>query len=251
MSTRLTTELGEFIITEDGNFIILDERGTGEPLGTQFLVNWNIHDLPVLSFTLNNIYSALHQNLTGTIDDTVLPSVADPSQQKSSFAPWLNGSSWYVWDNDLKGYRPAVVFADKVKLDASPTANRIQTLQNKSGTVALLDDAYSVRDTVILPEGLVSVDWDRGIRFKCALSGNRQSAFYMTHSKPGMKIKLQVINKGTSQTVGTWDPLIKWPANTAPTMPAAKPGTSSSIIIGLENINGTIYGDSSAYEHTT
>ena len=251
MSTRIITETGDFITTEIGDYLIIDEAGTGEPPGTPFLVNWQIHDLPVLSFTLNNIYRALSQNLTGTIDNTVLPAVVDPTQERSHFAPWLNGSTWYVWDADINGYKPAVVFADKVKLDASPTANRIQTLQNKSGTVATLDDVYKIRDTVVLLEGLVSVDWDKGIMFQCTLNGKRQSAFYMAHSKPGMKIKLQIINKGTNQTVGAWDAAIKWPANTAPTVPASKPGTSNSIIVTLENINGTIYGDSSAYEHTT
>ena len=55
----------------------------------------------------------------------------------------------------------------------------------------------------------------------CVLSGNRKSSFYMFHSKPGMEIDLLLVNNGTNQLVYTWDPLIHWPANTPPVVPAA------------------------------
>jgi len=134
-----------------------------------------------------------------------------------------------------------------VTLKAFPLTNRQQTLQNKSGVIALLDDAYKIQNTVILPEGLVSVDWDMGKNFMCVLSADRQSAFYMTHSRAGMERNLLIINEGTKQTIGAFDPSILWPAGTAPTMPAASAGSSALLLVMLRNVNGLIYGESSTY----
>ncbi len=146
---------------------------------------------------------------------------------------------------------PNTLVVQGVKITASPSANRIQTLQNKSGVIALVDDTYRIQDTVILPEGLVSVDWDMGRNFLCILSGNRQSAFYMAHSRAGMERNLVIVNNGTNQTVGTFDPLINWPASTAPTMPAATAGSSALLKISLRNIGGVIYGESLVYSSSS
>ncbi len=114
------------------------------------------------------------------------------------------------------------------KIEALPSSDRQQTLQNKSGVLALLDDTFGVRDTVILPEGLVSVDWE---------------AFYMFHQKAGMKIDLLLVNSGTKQLVGTWDAAIKWPSSVAPVMPAATPGTSALLLVTIRDVNDVLYGE--------
>lgn len=209
-----------------------------------FPVNYQIHELPVLGFTLENLYVALTENLSGTIDEVVLPAAGD--DQVSSFAPSFSGDSWKVWDDNLKAYVPALTQVGNVTLSASPTANRLQMVQDKAGVVALLDDAYGIRSTVILREGLVSVDWDKGNNFRLTLGANRQSAIYMTHSKPGMEIDLLVVNSGTNQTV-VWDPAIQWQAATASQPPAAAPGMAKGVLVTLRNIGGIIFAEGINY----
>src|SRR2546430_15606519 len=156
-------------------------------MDTQFNVNAHIHEFPLRGFSLNNIYTALVQNLSGSIDETILPAVSNPDLAESSLAPFLDGSLWRVFDSDLSAYKPTKVKIGNVTLTADPTADRLQQVQNKAGVWALLDDAYHVQDVITLQEGLVSVDWNEGFNFQVILSGNRQSAFYMQHSKPGME----------------------------------------------------------------
>lgn len=212
-----------------------------------FPVNYNIHELPILGFTLRNIYDALVANLSGSIDETILPAADNPlsgsiDQIGTSFAPMFTGDGWNIWDDKLKVYRPTTPRVGNVSLEASPTQDRLQGIQNKDGRVALLEDAYRIRETLVLREGLVSVDWDKTNSFQCSLGTNRKSAIYMTHSKPGMEIDLLLINDGTAQQV-VWDSSIKWPAATAPQPPAAAPGISNAVLVTLRNINGTIYGE--------
>ena len=142
-----------------------------------------------------------------------------------------------------EAFSNSILVIDGVEISSDNLADRNQILQNKSGVIALLDDAYGIRDTVILPEGLVSVDWDKGKNFVVTLSGNRQSAFYMAHAKAGMEINLWLVNNGTNQTVGTWDSAIKWPANTAPTMPAATVGSAALMLVKIRDINSILYGE--------
>lgn len=214
-----------------------------------FPVNYSIHDLPVLGFTLGNIYTALAQNIAGSIDSVILPAVADPSFDKSHFAPWFDGASWNIWDFERSTYRPTGVSIGNVRLNSEPTDNRVQYVQNKSGVIALLDDAYRIRPTITLQEGLVSVDWDSGSNFKVTLSGNRKSVFYMQHTRAGQTIRILIINSGTNQTINAWDSTIIWPAGTAPVMPAANPGSAKAMIVMIRNINGILYGESQTYDH--
>jgi hypothetical protein len=60
-------------------------------------------------------------------------------------------------------YLPVKALVGSVVIKASPTINSVQYLQNKSGTIAPLDDACHVRDTVVLPEGTTMVDWIQGL----------------------------------------------------------------------------------------
>ena len=88
----------------------------------------------------------------------------DPASA-SGPAPKFDGSSWHSWEVANHTFTPINTQVHNVLLQSSPTAPRRQILNNKDGVVALLDDAYGIRQTVILPEGLVSVDWDSGDDF--------------------------------------------------------------------------------------
>ena len=207
---------------------------------TEFPVNYNIHELPVTGIDLNSLYNALVSNLSGSIDEVVLPASLEP---EDPITPRFDGAGWKVWDEELNTYKPDGLFLGHVALDASPTSNRIQDMQAKSGTIALLDDIYGKRETITLQEGLVSVDWDKASSFRVILSGNRETAFYMFHSRPGMEIDLLIINNGTNQTVGAWDPAVEWQLGVIPDVPPANPGSASSLLVTLRNVNGTIYAE--------
>jgi hypothetical protein len=209
-----------------------------------FPVTLVIPDLNPQNNTLRGIYDNLIAEMSGTVESGLMDASLDTDPASASGpAPKFDGSSWHSWEIDNHTFTPVNTQVHNVLLQSSPTAHRRQILNDKDGTIALLDDAYGKRPTVILPEGLVSVDWDSGDDFLCVLSGNRKSAFYMFHSKPGMEIDILLINNGTNQLTETWDPLIHWPSSISPIVPAAKAGTSAMLKVNLVNLDGTIYGE--------
>ena len=209
-------------------------------MSIQFPVTTHINELPVLGFTLNNLYNSLIANLKGKAGGVLLESTLSPTPSVTT--PWFDGASWNVWKSELTSYQPVSIIADGVKLSSAPTQNRVQTLQAQDGVIALLDDLYNIRPTITLQEGLVSVDWNMASSFIVILSGDRESALYMINSNPGMSIRILLVNSGTSQTV-TWDSAIKWQGGTAPPVPVSKPGTSNTQLVTLRNINGVIYAE--------
>lgn len=209
-----------------------------------FPIELHVAQLRPKEFSLRRVAEELVENMVAWVQDGIMDATTDPDPSEAvGRAPKFDGGSWYSWEPANNKYAPIEVWVKNVEFQASPTSDKRQIFQNKNGIVALQDDAYGIRDTVILPEGLVSVDWDMGSDFLCILSGNRQSAFYMSHSKPGMEIVLLLVNNGTNQIVSQWDPIIHWPAATAPVIPAANPGTSTRQFVDLRNVNGTIYGE--------
>jgi hypothetical protein len=198
-----------------------------------FPIDLTISELRPLDLSPRGIGQAIVDNMYGTVQSGLLD--ADLLSQTDGPLP--------VYE----GVQPFGIKSGNVTIQSAPSVNRNQIFQNKDGVVALLDDAYHIRDAVILPEGLVSVDWNTGSDFICILSGNRQSTFYMFNSKAGMEIDLLLVNNGTNQTVYAWDPLIMWPTGTPPTMPAATAGSSSLMKVNLVNVNGVIYGESSNF----
>jgi hypothetical protein len=191
-----------------------------------FPVSLQIPELRPKSQTMRGVLYELVENMTGQVESGI-----------------LDAEELQTGPSTFEGVQPFTLKSGNVILQGTPTANRLHQFQNKNGVVALLDDAYGVRPTVILPEGLVSVDWDVSDNFMVVLDGRRQSTFYMTHSKAGMEIDLLLVNNGTNQTVYAWDPLIKWPASTPPTMPAASSGTSALLLVTVENVGGVMYGE--------
>jgi hypothetical protein len=209
-----------------------------------FPITLAIPDLNPRNNTLRGIYDNLIAEMSGTVESGLMDAGIDTDPDSASGpAPKFDGGSWHSWEIANHTFTPVNTQVQNVLLQASPTASRRQLLNDKDGVVALLDDAYGKRPTVILPEGLVSVDWDSGNDFMCVLSGNRKSAFYMFHSRPGMEIDILLVNNGTNQLVQTWDPLIHWPINIPPVVPAANAGTSAMLKVNLVNVGGTIYGE--------
>lgn len=211
---------------------------------TDFPIELHIAELRPAEFTLSRLSQALVGNMSGTVKEVLMDANIDiVPVHGAGAAPKFDGGTWYIWEESLHRYVPVNTRVGAVLLTATPSINRRQLLQNKDGVVALKDDVYWISPTVILPEGLVTVDWDVGINFLCVLSGNRKSAFYMAHSKAGMEIDVLLINNGTNQLVETWDPVVQWPTGAQPIMPAADPGTSARQKITLRNVAGTIYGE--------
>jgi hypothetical protein len=213
-----------------------------------FPIELNIAELRPKEFTMRRLAEAILENMTGIVQEGLMYASTDPDPQVGP-APMFDGKSWQSWETSEYRYSPINVQVNSVILESDPTANRLQLIQNKDGVIATLDEAYGIRDTVILQEGLVTVDWSKGNDFLCVLSGNRQSAFYMAHSKAGMEIDILLVNNGTNQLVGGWDALIQWPGGAPPVMPSAKSGTSARQKVTLRNINGTIYGEFLSYAH--
>lgn len=206
---------------------------------TSFPVNYKIKDLAYTPLKLRDVWDALANNLEATIDEGVIGarSIVNPATEE---APWLDSGTWKVWDDTAKAYVPSSPVVGSVILAADPTANRLQTIQDKDGTIALLDDAYGIRETVILPDGAVGVDWDTGTTFLCEI--RRKTYFHMQHSRSGMRVRLWVINAGTNNTL-LWDAAIKWPTGGAPSMPAAPAGGFASMLVTLRNIDNIIYAE--------
>lgn len=217
-----------------------------------FPVTLIIPELNPPEFTLNGIARTLVDNMIGHVQSGLMEANREiDTSVASGTAPIFDGSSWFSREPTSHAFKPINIRVNNVLLQSTPTADRRQLLNNKDGTIALLDDVYGIKNTVIVQEGLVSVDWNSGKDFMCVLSGNRRSTFYMFHSKPGMEIDLLLVNNGTNQLVNTWDPLIHWPTDTPPVVPAANTGTSAMLKVNLVNVAGIIYGEFINYTDVT
>jgi hypothetical protein len=211
---------------------------------TDFPIELHVAELRPAEFTLNRLSEALVENMSGTVKEVLMDASIDTEPTHGAgAAPKFTGGTWYSWEQSLHTYTPVDTRIGDVLLAANPSIDRRQVLQNKDGVIALHDDVYWISPTVLLVEGLVTIDWAKGTNFLCILSGNRKSAFYVAHSKPGMEIDVLLVNNGINQLVEAWDPLVLWPGGTQPVMPAALPGTSARQKITLRNVNGIIYGE--------
>jgi hypothetical protein len=211
---------------------------------TDFPIELHVAELRPAEFTLKRVSEALVANMSGTVKEILMDASVDIAPVESTgAAPKFTGGTWYSWEQSLHIYTPVDTRVGDVLITANPTINRIQILQNKDGVVALHDDVYWISPTVLLTEGLVTIDWNKGTNFLCVLSGNRKSAFYMAHAKEGMEIDVLLVNNGINQLVETWDPAVLWPGGAQPVMPAALPGTSARQKITLRNVNNIIYGE--------
>ena len=196
--------------------------------------------------SLQDFQTRFLQNLRGSIDETsVLGGQMGGSKPTSDVGPWFNGDSWHIWNGS--DYVPATVkvggagfvvqLGDYTTAGASDILpNKIQTLQDKDGTIALLSDVYVGRPCVTLIGTTPTVDWSLGHHFTQILGGN--TTVRHSNSQPGQRIVVSLKNNATSYSV-TWSstPAVFWPAGTPPSQTASK----TDLYI-FENVAGSIFG---------
>lgn len=197
--------------------------------------------------SMQDFQSRFLLNLKGTVPDgNLLRGKIGGTKPNTNIGPWLNGSTWYVWNGSE--YVPAtlkvggagfiVQLGDYTSVGSSAIAlpTYVQTLQDKDGTVALLDDIYKGRDAVVLTGTTPVIDWNLSNNFVETLSGN--STMGMDNSQDGQEIFVALRNNATSYSV-TWQavPVIFWSSGVAPTQTASK--TDMYI---FKNIGGSIFG---------
>jgi hypothetical protein len=202
------------------------------------------------SGTLQDFQSRFLLNLHGHIADTqVLAGQIGGAQPTTNVGPWLNNDVWYVWNGaeyvptSVKvggaGYTVQLSSPTTVGTGLSTTlSSNVQTLQDKSGTVALLDDVYTGRAVTVLTGTTPTIDWSQGHNFFELLTGN--TTIKVANSIDGQKIVVALRNSGTSYTV-TWPSSIFWTGGSAPTQTASK-----TDLYVLRNIGGSIFGKQTA-----
>jgi hypothetical protein len=203
---------------------------------------------PDFQGTLQDYQDRFLLNLHGHIEDTqVLTGQIGGARPTQDVGPWFSNDTWHSWNGSE--YVPATVkvggagyvvqLGDYTSVGdgvSNPLPNRIQTLQDKDGTVALLDDVYVGRPPVVLSGTTPVIDWNLGHHFVEVLPGN--TTFRHINSKPGQRIVLLARNNTTSYTTTfAPTPAIFWPAGTAPSQTALK--TDMYI---FDNIAGSILG---------
>lgn len=189
--------------------------------------------------TLSDFQTRFLLNFRGSITDTnVLQGQVGGSQPTTNIGPWLNNGTWYVWSGST--YVPTTIkvgsanFTVTVLPELVSGVARIQTLQDKDGTVALLSDVYQGQPTVVLTTTTPVIDWSLGNKyFAQTLSGD--TTYQIINAKDGQRKVIAVTNSGTSYAV-TWPSSIFWAGGT-PTQTASK-----TDLYVLYNINGSLIG---------
>lgn len=198
--------------------------------------------------TLQDFQNRFLLNLRGSIEDTqvLVGQVGGPKPTKD-VGPWFSSNTWYTWNGSeyvpttvkVGGSGYVVQLGDYTKVGTStqqPLPTRIQTVQDRDGVVALLDDVYVGRPPVILSGTTPTIDWNLGHHFTEILPGN--TTIKMINSKPGERIIVVLRNVATSYAaIFSSTPAIFWPSGTAPSQTANK--TDMYI---FDNIAGSILG---------
>lgn len=199
-----------------------------------------------VEFTPNQYQALLLQRLKVYLsgDDVLLGSTVD-SEPDRNIGAWWRTNNWWGWDETYAAYTPAKIgclSADGktgLSLTASPTEDRTQDLQNSDGTIALLDDAYTPRETTILTGTNPTIFANASSDFYLELEGNTTIAGI--HLMPlGKSFKIAIVNNSTAYTV-TWPSVgankIAWAGGVAPTQPVALPGQITMAIYTIRELN--------------
>jgi hypothetical protein len=194
--------------------------------------------------TLEDFRERFLLNLRGTIDDTaVLTGQIGGARPTTNVGPWLNNGTWYVWNGadyvpttvKVGGSNYVVQLSNEFVASKSVVPNRVQTLQDKDGTVALLSDVYEGRAVVTLTGTTPTIDWSLSHQFSQLLTGN--TTLKQINSKDGQQIWYTAKNGATPYTL-TWPAGIYWPAGVAPT----QSGANKTDLYILTNIGGSVIG---------
>lgn len=201
---------------------------------------------------LQDFQSRFLLNLRGSIDQTqVLTGQVGGPRPDTDVGPWFNNDIWHAWNGSeyvpstvkVGGAGYVVQLGDYTTVGDSasnPLATRTQTLQDKDGVVAVLDDIYVGRPVVVLSGATPTIDWNLGHHFVEILPGN--TTVKMANSKPGQRIVAVFRNVATSYAL-SWSstPAISWPAGIIPTQTPNKADKYE-----FENIGGSILGKQTA-----
>lgn len=197
-------------------------------------------------------YRAIRNRLRGVIsDDKVITGTTSAFRPGVNIGPWLRPDpavsgprpplEWWSWIDG--GYKPMPYkigsLAHSITLEADPTANLAQTLQNKSGTVALLYDIYVPRPTIILSGATPAITWSAADMFVYRLTANATPTF--AGMVGGDRILIAVQNNSTKFTI-TYPSTVKWPGGTPPVQPVGTAGVNAVGLWDFRHIHGNVYG---------
>jgi hypothetical protein len=197
--------------------------------------------------TLEDFRTRFITNLRGTISRTqVLVGQIGGSEPLSNIGPWLNIDTWYVWNGS--DYVPTTLKVGnstyQVTLSNEFTGvkgivpDKVQTLQDKSGVIALLSDVYEGRPSIIMgydPPGVSTLDWGAGSHFFLLLTSN--TTIKSINMLDGQDVIVAIRNAASSFTV-TWPTFIFWTGGTPPVQSV----TNKTDLYILSNIGGSVFG---------
>lgn len=182
-----------------------------------------------------DLKDAIVSGLQAVVDgDYIIPGRIGGAQPTDGRV-WLNDGAWYYFDGAL--YRPIKIKVGntsfQIELISNPTADRTQTLQNKTGTIALTSDIYTPRPTVEVFGTTPNLDWSASNSFFETIGANIVVSF--TNSLPGQEIDFVVNANSPSRTV-------TFPSSVYPVGGALVPQTAPGVDrYHLSNIAGQIY----------
>src|SRR4051812_29405983 len=92
------------------------------------------------NWTVEEFHQALVSSISAaSTSSNVMLGRIGGAMPTSNIGPWLNGTTWYAWNGTA--YKPAIIkIGDgsfQITLAGAPTANRVITFPDASGTVAL------------------------------------------------------------------------------------------------------------------
>ena len=154
-------------------------------------------------------------------------------------------SRWLTWNPSIGRYGEDIKQLDNsgyhITLGAEPlTDSRDAIFPNQGGTVALLQDVFVPRDTVVIDQTALNIDWSLGNDFIIRLT--QDSTFTSSNVEDGQKITVTVENNGTAFGAN-FSALIQWPGGSEPAQPVATGGSDAVGIYYLRRINGVTYGE--------
>jgi hypothetical protein len=203
---------------------------------------------PDFQGTLQDFQDRFLLNLRGIIEDTqVLTGQIGGPAPNYDIGPWFSNDTWYAWNGSeyvptkvaVGGSGYVVQLGDYTTSGTgaeNPLPSRTQTLQDRDGVVALLDDIYVGRPLVVIEGTTPTIDWNLGHHFTEILPGN--TTIKMINSKPGQQIVVALRNVSTSYSViFSSVPAIFWPSGTPPVQTPLK--TDMYI---FDNVGGSILG---------
>lgn len=177
----------------------------------------------------DDYFTAVQNRLKAVVpDNQVLTGYMGDTAPNVDIGPWFSVNYWKSWYSGT--YKPSVYSAGypySVSLRANVSANRTQTVQDKSGVVALLYDVFVPRPTVILSGPNPNIDWSLGENFIYRMPGN--ATFTMTNGKDGKTILLALQNNATAY-ITAYPAFVIWPGGSVQQPDAGSAGKNATTL---------------------